>query len=91
MEYYVLIPKLKICELCGSDPTGNVATILVSNLATHPEQQETLYEEILRHCGLRGKMSEYRLMEMRYLKACIQESTRLAPIATYTTRQAHKP
>jgi len=70
----------------GIDTTGNSATILLYHLATNPDKQESLYQEILKHVGKDGNMTEQTLAEMRYLKACLQESQRIAPVAQATAR-----
>jgi len=74
--------------LAGIDTTGNTAAFLLYHLATNPDKQEKLYQEILQVIGAQGMMTEEALAEMRYLKACQQESARIAPIAIGTIRTA---
>eukprot|EP00088_Acartia_fossae_P027881 TRINITY_DN28634_c0_g1_i1.p1 TRINITY_DN28634_c0_g1~~TRINITY_DN28634_c0_g1_i1.p1 ORF type:complete len:285 (+),score=86.81 TRINITY_DN28634_c0_g1_i1:32-856(+) len=76
--------------LAGIDTTGNTATFLLYHLATNPDKQEKLYEEIVRVVGADGKMTEEALTDMRYLKACQTESARIAPVAIGTARSAGK-
>jgi len=72
----------------GIDTTGNTAAFILYHLATNPDKQEILYQEILKVVGSDGKMTEEALAEMRYLKACQQESARIAPVALGTARSA---
>ena len=71
----------------GIDTTGNSVTILLYHLATNPAKQESLYQEILKHVGKEGDLTEQSLAEMRYLKACLQESQRIAPVVNATLRR----
>ena len=70
----------------GVDTTSNTLGIILYHLATNPDKQEELYEEIVKVIGKDGNMSEAALADMRYLKACQVESARLAPTAVGTLR-----
>jgi len=74
--------------LAGLDTTGNTAAFLLYHLAINPDKQENLYQEIIKVIGKDGKMTEEALAEMRYLKACQQESARMAPVVLGTVRNA---
>jgi len=74
--------------LAGIDTTGNTAGLIMYHLATNPDKQEKLYEEIVKIIGKDGKMTEEALAQMRYLKACQQESMRMTPVAIGTERAA---
>ena len=51
------------------------------------EKQEILYEDILKAGGgIDGKLTEQVLSRMSYLKACQQESARIAPVFFGTAR-----
>jgi len=71
----------------GIDTTAHTATFLLYHLACNPDKQEKLYQEILSVMGSDGTMTESRLAEMKYLKACLQESQRILPIAFGTARK----
>ena len=76
--------------LAGVDTTGNTIAFLLYHLAVHPDKQEKLYQEIVRVVGKDGKMTEDRLAEMRFLKACQQESARMCPVALGSLRNPDK-
>jgi len=46
-----------------------------------------LYQEILDVIGAQGHITEAKLANMRYLKACQQESSRLVPVVNTITRK----
>ena len=62
----------------GVDTTGVTVAFFLLDLANNPSQQEQLYQEI-RTVLKDGKITESKLNQMKYLKACLQESMRLAP------------
>ena len=79
--------KLRLpCETCalkaldllfaGIDTTGNTLGFLMYNLATNPEKQDNLRHECQ---GIGKDLTIKNLNELRYLKACIQETNRLTP------------
>ena len=67
----------------GIDTTGNTLGFLMYHLATNPDKQEKLQKE----CQSLGDcLSVKSLNELRYLKACIQESNRLTPTIALMVR-----
>ena len=70
----------------GIDSTGNQSSFLLYHLAMNPDKQEKLSQEIKEVVGADGKMTEEKLAQMRYLKACQTESQRLASVAAGTVR-----
>ena len=61
----------------GMDTTGNTLGFLMYHLASNPEKQEILRQE----CQSLGPNLEVKdLNELRYLKACIQETLRMTPV-----------
>ncbi|GFY13101.1 probable cytochrome P450 49a1 [Trichonephila clavipes] len=73
----------------GFDTTGNSLGFLLYNLAKNPGAQENLYRDIMEHSssGLKGNSID----NMKYLKACIQESHRLTPAVGGTARILQAP
>ena len=72
--------------MAGIDTTGSTATFLLYHLATNPEQQETLYQEICQTIGPTGQLTETALAKMRYMKAVQMESQRISPSVWGTSR-----
>ena len=75
--------------LAGIDTTGYTATVFLYHLASNPEKQEILYREI---CDIVGPnddlITESKLNQMRYLKACLHESQRMMPATIGSSRTA---
>ena len=61
--------------------------MLLYHLAANPEKHEKLSQEIREIIGSGGKMTAETLSQMRYLKACMTESQRIAPVTTGTARK----
>ena len=70
----------------GLDTTGSSGAFLLYHLASNPEKQEKLYQEICNTIGPHGKLTEATLGRMRYLKACQTESQRLLPASFGSSR-----
>ena len=70
----------------GLDTTGSSGAFLLYHLASNPEKQEKLYQEICNTIGPHGKLTEAALGRMRYLKACQTESQRLLPASFGSSR-----
>ena len=77
--------------LAGSDTTGAAAAHLVYNLATHPEVQNRLFDEVQAELGREGRPTEPSLARLRYLKACVSESLRFTPTTFGFPRQTNVP
>jgi len=64
--------------MAGIDTTGNTAAFLLYDLASNPEQQEKLYQEIEAVIG-KERITETKIKKMKYLKACLHECQRIKP------------
>jgi len=62
----------------GIDTTGNTTAFLLYDLASNPEQQEVLFQEIKDIIGSE-KITESKIKKMKYLKACLHECQRQKP------------
>ncbi|CAB3362650.1 Hypothetical predicted protein [Cloeon dipterum] len=76
----------------GVDTTSNTAACTLYYLACNPDKQEKLYLEIIsvvlaNPCE---NLTAEHLNKMKYLKACIKEATRLAPVVNGTARALPK-
>ena len=71
----------------GIDTTGSSAAFLLYHLASNPDKQERLYQEICDIIGPNGKMTESALGKMKYMKACQTESQRILPAIFGSSRR----
>ena len=79
---YPLVTAIDLI-FAGIDTTGNTLGFMMYHLATNPEKQEKLRKE----CQSVGKKLNVKsLNELRYLKACIQETNRLTPTIAINVR-----
>lgn len=77
--------------LAGVDTTGTVVATFLYQLATHPEQQQKLQEELDRVIpDINKPLTKEQLEDMRYLRACIKETMRTMPIILGNARNAGK-
>ena len=74
----------------GIDTTGTTGAFLLYHLASNPDKQEKLYQEICEVIGPHGKMTESALTKMRYMKACQTESQRIVPAVFGSSRRTIK-
>ncbi|KAL6431239.1 hypothetical protein ACFW04_007137 [Cataglyphis niger] len=66
----------------GIDTTGNSAGGLLYYIASNPEKQEKLREEVLSVLPDKTSLITYDILQqLRYTKACVKESLRLFPAA----------
>ncbi len=80
---YPLVMAIDL-TLAGIDTTGNSLGVLMYHLAANPDKQEILRKE----CQNVGKaLTPKNMNELRYLKACLQETFRLTPIVPSMLRQ----
>ena len=71
----------------GVDTTGVTASFFLLDLAKNPDKQQLLYEEVENIIG-KEPISESKLNQMRYLKACLHESQRVSPAVFGFSRQS---
>ncbi|KAK0157130.1 hypothetical protein PV327_011368, partial [Microctonus hyperodae] len=63
--------------LVGIDTTANAVASVLYQLASHPDKQLILHEEIMRELPIDDmKMTRKHLENLKYLKACIRETLR---------------
>ena len=67
----------------GIDTTGNTIGFLMYHLAANPDKQEILRKECL---SIGPNLNIKNLNELKYLKACIQETFRLTPTISMLVR-----
>ncbi|XP_070561097.1 cytochrome P450 10-like [Ptychodera flava] len=63
----------------GIDTTSNSLVFNLYNLATNPDKQEKLQEEIMSVLPISGEITAGALQKMVYLKGCIKETFRMFP------------
>merc|ERR1711997_528105 len=67
--------------LAGFETTANTLGSLIYHVATHPEVQERIVEEITDNIGS-DDITHENISHLEYLEACIMETLRLNPPAT---------
>ncbi|KZC06049.1 putative cytochrome P450 12a5, mitochondrial [Dufourea novaeangliae] len=73
--------------ILGVQATANCEAFLLYHLAKNPRTQRKLYDEIVNVLPDKDSpLTKETLKDMRYLKACFQESLRLRPAFPYFTR-----
>lgn len=71
--------------MAGVDTTGTTGAFFLLDLARNPDKQEILYQEISQVIG-DGSVTEQKLNQLKYLKACLHESQRLNPAVFGSSR-----
>lgn len=66
--------------IAGVDTTSSVMSAVLLCMASHPEKQQKLREEILTNIGKTEKFSMENMKNLPYLRACIKESLRTYPL-----------
>ncbi|XP_013108720.2 probable cytochrome P450 12c1, mitochondrial [Stomoxys calcitrans] len=66
--------------IAGIETASSAICAILLCLATHPEKQQKLRQEVLSVVGRTDKFTMENLKRMPYLKACIKESLRLYPV-----------
>ena len=69
-----------IFVLAGFDTTANTLGSLIYKVATHPEVQDKIYEEIIDNIGS-DDITHENIASLEYLEACIMENLRQCPPA----------
>ena len=73
--------------IAGIDTTGNALAFNLYLLATNPEKQEILRQEVRQQMdSANGRITESGLAKMRYLKAVIREQARIHPVVNGSSR-----
>ena len=77
--------------MAGVDTTGTTAAFFLLDLARNPDKQALLYQEIMDFLGDGIKnITESKLNQMKYLKACLYESQRINPVAFGFSRRTQE-
>ncbi|KAJ8973422.1 hypothetical protein NQ317_016705 [Molorchus minor] len=77
--------------LVGIDTTSNAAASVLYQLAIHPDKQQILKDEVLRILpDTSTPITNQRLEQMQYLRACIKETMRMYPVVIGNGRQTTK-
>lgn len=77
--------------LAGVDTTSAAVSTVMYQLATNPEKQATLQEELDRVIPDKSKpITKEQMEELKYLRACIKETMRIMPIIPCNFRDAGK-
>ncbi|XP_073839138.1 probable cytochrome P450 12c1, mitochondrial [Musca autumnalis] len=66
--------------IAGVDTTSSVMSAILLCMATNPEKQEKLRQEILSNIGPTEKFTMENMKNLPYLRACIKESLRTYPL-----------
>jgi len=74
----------------GVDTTQNTFQFLLCSLASKPDVQAKLYEELSRVLK-GGDLTPETYNSLPYLRACVKENNRLHPVITGTARQITQP
>lgn len=75
-----LIDELLILFTAGHETTANALSFTLLLLAQHPEFQEQLYEEVMGgDLEQSGADLMHKLMELHFVRQCLEESMRLYP------------
>lgn len=75
--------------VAGIDSTAAIFEILLYQLATNPEKQSKLHEEVFKLLPrVDSKIKEDDLFNAPYLRACFKESMRMEPVVPVNLRSA---
>ncbi|XP_068083405.1 probable cytochrome P450 49a1 isoform X1 [Anabrus simplex] len=76
--------------LGGVDTTANFSAKVSHFLSRNQDKQEILYEELKRILPSKDQqITANNLEDMKYLKACLKETARIAPITPANFRESH--
>ncbi|RGP77278.1 hypothetical protein FLONG3_4793 [Fusarium longipes] len=79
-DYLRLCGDAHLIAVAGSDTTSAATSILLHQLACHPEALKKLQEEIDEYLANNEKPEHFSMTKLSYLQACIDESLRLHPV-----------
>jgi len=85
-----LLEEVNTFMFAGHDTTSVSTAFSLHFMATHPEIQQRLYEEIMDVVPVGSNVTTAHLKELRYLDACIKESLRKAAPVPFVGREASK-
>lgn len=76
--------------MAAVDTTSNVLLFVLYCLSRNPSVQETLYRETVDVLPNEDRITQEKLQDMQYVKACIRETFRMYPIVHTTSRRITK-
>ncbi|XP_033751625.1 cytochrome P450 3A8-like [Pecten maximus] len=80
-----ILANAQLFFVAGYESTSIVLTMTAYNLATHPECQDKLRQEIQEKIGL-GPIDSENIKKLQYLDMCINETLRMYPTAIRLNR-----
>ncbi|XP_052832924.1 cytochrome P450 3A17 isoform X1 [Octopus bimaculoides] len=84
-----ILAQCVIIFLAGYETTASTLTFFTHSMATNPEKQQKLYEEIVEVLG--DDLPDYdNVQKLPYLDMCMDETLRMYPIGTALDRQCNK-
>ncbi|CAI9741134.1 cytochrome P450 3A8 [Octopus vulgaris] len=84
-----ILAQSVIIFLAGYETTASTLTFFTHSMATNPETQQKLYEEITEVLG--EDLPDYdNVQKLPYLDMCMDETLRMYPIGTSLDRQCNK-
>jgi len=82
--------QVNMFVFAGYDTTAQAISWTLWCMATHPDIQQRVHEEILQICDTEGDIGVEELSHMSYLELCVKEVLRMRPSVPIVTRVLRK-